>query len=245
MQRHSARPDRRLLQEIARGTYERTREGVAAVRASRSAAGAQGAGARRFLAAMRRPMPITSCSACFNGRASSRTRQVLEPDDAVGDWFERVLDLYDGVGRKELPRGVNACRRQRHEDRHHRRRPRRALLRASDEEALPRLRHRPSTSAIARDDTFGFGVVFSDETLDNLMDYDAESYHGDHARVLLLGRDRLPFPRRGRPLHRPRLLRHRAPHVADGAAGALPRARRQAEFLHARSPISTSSPTPT
>jgi anthraniloyl-CoA monooxygenase len=29
-----------------------------------------------------------------------------------------------------------------------------------------------------RDDTFGFGVVFSDETLDNLMDYDAESYQG-------------------------------------------------------------------
>src|SRR3954462_11488456 len=26
------------------------------------------------------------------------------------------------------------------------------------------------------DDTFGFGVVFSDETLDNLMGYDAESY---------------------------------------------------------------------
>ena len=26
------------------------------------------------------------------------------------------------------------------------------------------------------DDTFGFGVVFSDETLDNLMDYDAQSY---------------------------------------------------------------------
>ena len=27
-----------------------------------------------------------------------------------------------------------------------------------------------------RDDTFGFGVVFSDETLDNLMDYDRQSY---------------------------------------------------------------------
>ena len=27
-----------------------------------------------------------------------------------------------------------------------------------------------------RDDTFGFGVVFSDETLDNLMDYDPQSY---------------------------------------------------------------------
>ena len=26
------------------------------------------------------------------------------------------------------------------------------------------------------DDTFGFGVVFSDETLDNLMDYDTPSY---------------------------------------------------------------------
>ena len=25
------------------------------------------------------------------------------------------------------------------------------------------------------DDTFGFGVVFSDETLDNLMDYDVAS----------------------------------------------------------------------
>src|SRR5262245_1050245 len=28
-----------------------------------------------------------------------------------------------------------------------------------------------------RDDTFGFGVVFSDETLDNLMEYDSESYN--------------------------------------------------------------------
>lgn len=30
--------------------------------------------------------------------------QVLEAGDAVGGWFERVLDLYDGVGRKELSR---------------------------------------------------------------------------------------------------------------------------------------------
>ena len=29
---------------------------------------------------------------------------VLEPGDAVAAWFERVLDLYDGVGRKELSR---------------------------------------------------------------------------------------------------------------------------------------------
>jgi glutathione S-transferase len=34
------------------------------------------------------------------------TATVLEADDAVAAWFERVLDLYDGVGRKELPRAV-------------------------------------------------------------------------------------------------------------------------------------------
>jgi glutathione S-transferase len=34
------------------------------------------------------------------------TATVLEPGDVVTAWFERVLDLYDGVGRKELPRAV-------------------------------------------------------------------------------------------------------------------------------------------
>jgi glutathione S-transferase len=34
------------------------------------------------------------------------TATVLEPGDVVAAWFERVLDLYDGVGRKELPRAV-------------------------------------------------------------------------------------------------------------------------------------------
>jgi glutathione S-transferase len=32
------------------------------------------------------------------------TATVLEPSDVVAAWFERVLDLYDGEGRKELPR---------------------------------------------------------------------------------------------------------------------------------------------
>ena len=30
--------------------------------------------------------------------------QVLEAGDAVAAWFERVLDLYDGVGRRERSR---------------------------------------------------------------------------------------------------------------------------------------------
>jgi glutathione S-transferase len=34
------------------------------------------------------------------------TATVLEPGDVVAAWFERVLDLYDGVGRNELPRAV-------------------------------------------------------------------------------------------------------------------------------------------
>jgi glutathione S-transferase len=36
-------------------------------------------------------------------RVTSRTR-VLEPADAIAAWFERMLDLYDGVGRNELSR---------------------------------------------------------------------------------------------------------------------------------------------
>ena len=34
------------------------------------------------------------------------TATVLEANDIVAAWFERVLDLYDGVGRQERPRGV-------------------------------------------------------------------------------------------------------------------------------------------
>jgi glutathione S-transferase len=34
------------------------------------------------------------------------TATVLEAGDVVAAWFERLLDLYDGVGRKELPRAA-------------------------------------------------------------------------------------------------------------------------------------------
>jgi glutathione S-transferase len=36
-------------------------------------------------------------------RVTSRA-QVLEPGDVIAGWFDRVLDLYDGVGRRELSR---------------------------------------------------------------------------------------------------------------------------------------------
>jgi hypothetical protein len=30
--------------------------------------------------------------------------QVLEGGDVIAGWFDRVLDMYDGVGRRELSR---------------------------------------------------------------------------------------------------------------------------------------------
>ena len=57
------------------------------------------------------------------------------------------------------------------------------------------------------DDTFGFGVVFSDETLDTFEAYDRESYRGDHRALRLLGRHRNPFQGHHAPHRRQRLLR--------------------------------------
>ena len=79
------------------------------------------------------------------------------------------------------------------------------------------------------DDTFGFGVVFSDETLDNFEKYDPPSYRRITQRIRLLGRYRHPFPRHGAPRRRQRLLRLLAPHAAADPAGAGPRTRRDAE----------------
>ena len=81
------------------------------------------------------------------------------------------------------------------------------------------------------DDTFGFGVVFSDETLDNLMDYDAQSYHAITREFSYW--DEIDFHFHGEVVRSTghgfcgterRTLLH-------GAAGALPRARRQAGIL--------------
>ena len=46
------------------------------------------------------------------------------------------------------------------------------------------------------DDTFGFGVVFSDATLDNFEKHDLPPHHPG---VRILGRHRRAFPRHGPP----------------------------------------------
>ncbi len=64
------------------------------------------------------------------------------------------------------------------------------------------------------DDTFGWGVVLSDETLANLAANDPVSAAAIREQLRLLGRHRGPLPRRAHRLDRPRLLRHRAQAVA-------------------------------
>ena len=66
----------------------------------------------------------------------------------------------------------------------------------------------------AADDTFGWGVVFSDQTMENFRAGGRRDVPGDHGPLRALGRHRRP--RQGRDDHvgRPRLQRHRAPDAA-------------------------------
>ena len=70
------------------------------------------------------------------------------------------------------------------------------------------------------DDTFGWGVVFSDETLDNLHRQRSGQRGSDPRAFRLLGRYRRQLSRRADRFDRPRLLRHRAQEVAAVAAAA-------------------------
>ena len=76
----------------------------------------------------------------------------------------------------------------------------------------------------APDDTFGFGVVFSDETLAAFEAADPESYAEITRALRALERDRRPLPRRGDHQRRARVLRARAQaaaqHPADAGGGA-------------------------
>jgi anthraniloyl-CoA monooxygenase len=60
------------------------------------------------------------------------------------------------------------------------------------------------------DDTFGFGVVFSDETLETVREIRSRKLSRHHGEFRLLGRHRNPFQGDGAPHRRQRLLRLRA-----------------------------------
>ena len=72
------------------------------------------------------------------------------------------------------------------------------------------------------DDTFGFGVVFSDQTLETFERYDRPEFRGDHPRVRLLAGHRDPPQGHGPPDRRQRVLRLRPAHPADAVAGSRP-----------------------
>ena len=85
------------------------------------------------------------------------------------------------------------------------------------------------------DDTFGWGVVLSDETLANLAANDPRQRRLRSARLRLLGRHRRALPRHGHALGGPRLLRHRPQAAARHPAGPRARARRRAAASRPRS----------
>ena len=72
------------------------------------------------------------------------------------------------------------------------------------------------------DDTFGFGVVFSDETLETFEKYDLESYRAITGELRLLGRHRDPLQGHGAPHRRQRLLRLRARDLAASCCTSAP-----------------------
>ena len=68
--------------------------------------------------------------------------------------------------------------------------PARSVFRAPREEERSLAATSPSSSATRAGETFGWGVVFSDETLSNLLDADADHMQAHHRELRALGRDR-------------------------------------------------------
>ena len=91
------------------------------------------------------------------------------------------------------------------------------------------------------DDTFGWGVVFSDQTMQGFRATDPESHAAIVGQLPSLGRHRRPLQAADDPHVGSRLLRHRAQAAAERAAGAGRRARRQADISSTRSRTTTSS----
>ena len=88
------------------------------------------------------------------------------------------------------------------------------------------------------DDTFGWGIVFSDQTFDYLRDSDAPSFERDHRGLREMGQRRHRASRRADHGPRQPVLRDRADPVPAGAARAVPRARRRSPASTIRSPTS-------
>ena len=76
------------------------------------------------------------------------------------------------------------------------------------------------------DDTFGFGVVFSDATLDNFEKFDPPSYRRITQEFAYWDDIAVHFRGTRAPRRRQRILRLLAPDAAADPAGARPRTRR-------------------
>ena len=77
------------------------------------------------------------------------------------------------------------------------------------------------------DDTFGWGVVLSDETLGNLHSNDPDFFESNPRLFRLLGRHRGALSRHGDAFRRTRLQRHRPQAAAQYSAGTRTLARRE------------------
>ncbi len=80
------------------------------------------------------------------------------------------------------------------------------------------------------DDTFGWGVVFSDKTMDGFKDVDPETHSEITRRVPPLGRHRRLFQRAEINFRRPRFLRDRSNQTAANSSETRRRPRRKINF---------------
>ena len=184
--------------------------------------------------------------------ASSTTpcRSSAAPACCVGNPVERLyrsvraLRIYEGAtevqrliigGRAAAGRGAQRDPAAGH--RLHRRRSRRPVLRAPDEEgrpAPPRPRHRAQPRRTTRSDSASCSPT---RRWSASREADADAY--DEIARHLVHWDDIDVHYRGEvhPLDRPRLQRHQPPHAAARAPGAGRRRRRRAAVRVARSPV--------
>ena len=94
-------------------------------------------------------------------------------------------------------------------------------------------------------DTFGWGVVFSDATMDNMRQWDRDTADAIQQAFNHWDDIELEFKGRTHPQRRPRLRRHRPQEAAQHPAGALRGAGREAGVRDRGRSRSPTSPMPT